>query len=396
MVTDMDKKDRERFVYLDNNATTPMMRESRTALAEMLLDGNASSMYGLGRKSKAFVEDARKGFAELLGCDAGEVIFTSGATESNDTVLNIAKRIIKEKGGRILASSIEHPSIIETLKHLKKEDGIDYILCPVDKGGILRIDELEKELKKGGVVLTTIMAANNETGVIQPIRQACALAHEYKSLFHTDATQILGKGEFDFADGGFDYASCSAHKFYGPKGVGALVVKKGAPFFPFLTGGHQEDGKRSGTYNSTSIYAAGIAARIVNADRKKEAERLSRLRDYLRKGLQERISDISFNGDDKHLVPNTLNVSFRNVEGESILLMLDFEGICVSTGSACATGSLEPSYVLLASGTPIEDAHSSIRFSLGRENTKEDIDYVLEKLPPVIERLRQISTRGRK
>ncbi|HAL19087.1 MAG TPA: cysteine desulfurase NifS [Spirochaetaceae bacterium] len=393
----MNAKGSERLVYLDNNATTPMMREARKALAETLLDGNASSMYGLGRKSKAFVEDARKGFAELLGCDSDEVIFTSGATESNDTVLNIAKRLIREKGGgRIVSSSIEHPSIIETLKHLKNEEGIDYALCPVDQGGMLRIDALEKELKKGDVVLTTVMAANNETGVIQPIGEACALAHECKSLFHTDATQILGKSEFGFAEGGFDYASCSAHKFYGPKGVGALVVKKGVPFFPFLTGGHQEDGKRSGTYNSTSVYAAGIAARIANADRKKEAGRLGRLRDYLRKGLMKKVPDISFNGDDKHLVPNTLNVSFRNVEGESILLMLDFDGICVSTGSACATGSLEPSYVLLASGKPIEDAHSSIRFSLGRENTKKDIDYVLEKLPPIIERLRQISTRGRK
>ncbi len=396
MAIESEKNEGERFTYLDNNATTPMLEQARIALAERLLDGNASSMYALGRKSKAFVEDARKGFAELLGCVPDDVIFTSGATESNDTVLNIAKRLIREKGGRILSSAIEHPSIIETLKRFEADDGVEYSLCPVDGGGRIIVSELEKELVKGDVVLTSIMAANNETGVIQPISQACDLAHRHGSLFHTDATQILGKGDFDFNAGGYDYASCSAHKFYGPKGVGALVVRSGRPYYPLLTGGHQEGGRRSGTYNSTCAYAAGIAARAAKADIRSEAGRLAALRDRLREGLLERVPDISFNGNPDYLVPNTLNVSFRNVEGESILLMLDFEGICVSTGSACATGSLEPSYVLLASGTPIEDAHSSIRFSLGRENTGEDIDYVLEKLPPIIERLRQISTRGRK
>ena len=382
-----------RRVYLDNNATTKMCREAREAYISSKLDANASSMYSSARVSMEAVKEAREYVANLVGTNAENIIFTSGATESNNTVLNIAVDIIeKNKKGCILSTTIEHPSIREKLKHIAKK-GIKVIECPVDSRGRLKLEEYEKLLFKEKPVLSTVMTANNETGTIQPVDEACALAHKYGCLFHTDATQAMGKLDFDFDKSAFDYASISAHKFYGPKGIGALIVKKGSPFVPFLIGGHQEDGRRASTYNSNAIAGMGMAAKVAKEEIAKESEKLSNLRNLLKKGIEDKIEGVSFNGDDEHCLPGTLNVSFKNIEGESILLMLDFEGIEVSTGSACASGSLEPSYVLLASGVPIENAHSSIRFSFGRYNTFSDVKYVLECLPAVVKRLRQISTK---
>lgn len=383
-----------RTVYLDNNATTRMAEEvvQAVAQAEYEVFGNASSMHSFGRKAAALVEDARNNMADLLECKAEEITFTSGASEANNTVFGIARKLIESgKGKRIVTSTIEHPSIIENVKHLRSL-GIQVDMIPVDKEGRLRLDILEKTLSDD-VVLVSVMTGNNETGTIQEIERISELAHKYGALMHTDATQAIGKIDVSCKKWNLDYLSCSGHKFYGPKGVGVLYAKTEAPFETFVHGGEQEHGRRAGTYNTAAIYGMGIAAKLAKKDIKTEYDRLWAMREKLRKGIVETIPGAVVNGCQEHCLPGTLDVSFPNAEGESILLLLDMNGIAVSTGSACATGSLEPSYVLLASGLDVELAHGSIRFSFGRFNTMEDVDYVLEKLPPVIERLREISTR---
>jgi cysteine desulfurase len=383
-----------RIVYLDNNATTQLAPEVQKAVAEVEASvyGNASSMHTFGRRASALVEDARHNVANLIDCDPKEITFTSGASEANNTVFEIARSIIEKKGsGRIVTTTIEHPSIIETVKFLRKH-GITVDQAPVDKEGRVILSQLEK-LMGDDVVLVSVMTGNNETGSIQEISQISALAHKYGALFHTDATQAIGKIEVSCRKWNLDYLSCSGHKFYGPKGVGVLYAKTGAPFEPFVHGGEQEHGRRAGTYNTPAIYGLGIAAKLAKESITEEHDKLWAMREKLRKGILASVPNVVVNGCQEHCLPGTLDVSFENVEGESILLMLDMSGIAVSTGSACATGSLEPSYVLLAGGLDVELAHGSIRFSFGRYNTMEDVDYVLEVLPPIIKRLREISTR---
>ncbi len=383
-----------RIVYLDNNATTQLAPEVKDAVAqvEASVYGNASSMHTFGRRAGALVEEARDNVAKLIDCDTSEITFTSGASESNNTIFALAHSIIAKNGkGRIVTTTIEHPSIMETVKYLRA-NGVTVDMIPVDSEGRVKIDELEKLLGPD-VVLVSVMTGNNETGSIQDIEKISKLAHSCGALFHTDATQAIGKIEVSCRKWALDFLSCSAHKFYGPKGVGVLYVKKGTPFEPFVHGGEQEHGRRAGTYNTPAIYGLGIAAKLAKEGMKEEYERLWAMREKLRKGILATVPNVVVNGSQKHCLPGTLDVSFENVEGESILLMLDMRGIAVSTGSACATGSLEPSYVLLACGLDVELAHGSIRFSFGRYNTMEDVDYVLEVLPPIIERLRAISTR---
>ena len=383
-----------RIVYLDNNATTQLAPEVQKAVAEVEASvyGNASSMHTFGRRASALVEDARHNVANLIDCDPKEITFTSGASEANNTVFEIARSIIEKKGsGRIVTTTIEHPSIIETVKFLRKH-GITVDQAPVDKEGRVILSQLEK-LMGDDVVLVSVMTGNNETGSIQEIAQISALAHKYGALFHTDATQAIGKIEVSCRKWNLDYLSCSGHKFYGPKGVGVLYAKTGAPFEPFVHGGEQEHGRRAGTYNTPAIYGLGIAAKLAKESIVEEHDKLWAMREKLRKGILASVPNVVVNGCQEHCLPGTLDVSFENVEGESILLMLDMSGIAVSTGSACATGSLEPRYVLLAGGLDVELAHGSIRFSFGRYNTMEDVDYVLEVLPPIIKRLREISTR---
>lgn len=381
-------------VYLDNNATTQMAPEVIEVVQDNYgLFGNASSMHGFGREAFVAIEKARAAVAEMIGATPSEIIFTSGGSESDNAVFAQAREMVDDgaKRKRIVTSTIEHPAIIETCRYLVKRGyRIDYV--PVDKTGKINIDAYRKLLGPD-VLLVSIMAGNNETGTIQDIPLLTKMAHEAGALMHTDAVQAIGKMDVDVKAWGVDYLSLAAHKFYGPKGVGALYVRKGAPFDAFVKGGHQEDGKRAGTYNNAAIIGMGAAAKLVTGSSQEERKLLWQLREKLRLGLQERIPDVVVNGHPTDCLPGTLNVSFAGAEGESILLMLDFEGIAVSTGSACATGSLEPSYVLLASGLDVELAHGSIRFSLGRFNTTEEIDYVLEKLPPIIKRLREISTR---
>lgn len=385
-----------RLIYLDNNATTQMAPEVLSAVSEAqsVVYGNASSMHTFGREAQRLVEQARTNMAELLDCESDEITFTSGASEANNTVFMIARSIIAKRGsGRIVTTTIEHPSIMETVKYLRK-CGIHVDQAPVSSDGRVKMDELEK-LMGPDVVLVSVMTGNNETGTIQPIEKISQIAHKYGAFIHTDATQAIGKIEVSCKKWDLDYLSCSGHKFYGPKGVGVLYARKGIPYEPFVHGGEQEHGRRAGTYNTIAIYGMGVAAKLAKENIDEESRKLWTMREKLREGIVASVPNVVVNGcnDRQSCLPGTLDVSFENVEGESILLMLDMAGIAVSTGSACATGSLEPSYVLMAGGLDVELAHGSIRFSFGRFNTMEDVDYVLEVLPPIISRLRSISTR---
>lgn len=385
-----------RLIYLDNNATTQMAPEVLDAVtkAEPVVFGNASSMHSFGREAGKLVEDSRRNIAELLDCDPSELIFTSGASEANNTVFMIAASIIQKRGGgRIVTTTIEHPCIMESVKYLRSK-GVTIDQVPVERDGRVNMAELEK-LMGPDVVMVSVMTGNNETGSVQPIKEISEMAHRFGALMHTDATQAIGKLKLSCRDWNLDYLSCSGHKFYGPKGVGVLYARKGVPYEPFVHGGEQEHGRRAGTYNTIGIYGMGVAARLAMENIEEESAKLWAMREKLRKGILGSIPNVTVNGctERENCLPGTLDVSFENVEGESILLMLDMEGIAVSTGSACATGSLEPSYVLLACGLDVELAHGSIRFSFGRFNTMEDVDFVLQVLPPIISRLRAISTR---
>ena len=353
-------------------------------------------MHAMGRMAESAISWARREVKSLIGASyENEIFFISGSTEGNNTVFNTFRDLIDDgsKKDRILLSTVEHPASIETAKYLKKKGyKIDYI--PVDSVGMIDLNALEA-LISDDVILVSVMLGNNESGVIQPVKEVSRIARRYGAYMHTDATQAIGKIEVDVNDLDVDYLTLSAHKFYGPKGVGTLYIRRGVPRTPLLHGGHQEGGERAGTYNTQSIIGLGKAAELARLSVKEEREYLWSLRCALKKGIEERIDGVVFNGSDDYesALPGTLDVSFSSAEGESILLYLDLEGIEVSTGSACASGSLEPSYVLLASGLDIELAHGSIRFSFGRYNTMEEVDIVLEKLPPIIKKIREMSTR---
>ena len=387
----------DKYIYLDNNATTQMAPEVKQIMRENEdLYGNASSMHAMGRMAESAIAWARGEVKSLIGASAeDEVYFISGSTEGNNTVFNTFRDLIDDgsRKDRILLSTVEHPASIETAKYLRKKGyKIDYI--PVDRIGMVDLKALE-ELMGDDVVLVSVMLGNNESGVIQPVKEVSRIARSYGAYVHTDATQAIGKIEVDVKDLDVDYLTLSAHKFYGPKGVGALYMRHGVPRTPLLHGGHQEGGERAGTYNTQGIIGLGKAAELARLSVKEEREYLWKLRCALKKGIEERIDGVTFNGSDDYetALPGTLDVSFSSAEGESILLYLDLEGIEVSTGSACASGSLEPSYVLLATGLDIELAHGSIRFSFGRYNTMEEVGIVLEKLPPIIKKIREMSTR---
>ncbi len=387
----------ERIVYMDYNATTPLHPEVKKALVDSFdIYGNASSMHAFGRQAHAEIEKARKIVADFLGAYPEEIVFTGGGSESNNTVLQMIDcgsttcRCFSMGRIGLVTTQIEHPSVLNVAQYMENK-GISVEYLPVDPTGKVDMDAYRKVLEKNPA-LVSIMMANNEIGTIQDIKTLARMAKEQGALFHTDAVQAVGKLSISVHDLGIDYLSFSAHKLYGPKGVGILYVRRGAPYCTFIHGGHQEEGRRAGTYNTLGIIGLGKAIEVTSREMKEEVARIQRLRDMLRKGIEERIPDIHINGHPTDILPGTLNVSFKGVEGESILLYLDMEGIEVSTGSACASGSLEPSHVLLATGVGPELAHGSIRFSLGRENSVEDVNYVLEKLPPIIKRLRGMSS----
>ncbi|MCX7774912.1 MAG: cysteine desulfurase [Spirochaetaceae bacterium] len=382
-----------RSVYMDYNATTPLRPEVRNRMVEAMdLYANASSMHEMGRRARAEIERARAAVAALIGThDPSTVIFTSGGSESNNTVFNtMFLRGRNSQRRKILTTAIEHPCVLNAAAHLK-EEGFPVVFLPVDAQGRLDMDAYRAELGPD-VLLVSVMAANNEIGTIEDIATIAALAHEHGALVHTDATQAAGKVPVSVEKWGVDYATLSCHKIYGPKGIGALYIRKGAPIEPLIRGGHQEQGIRAGTYNNLGILGFGVAAELALAEVGDYMREVGALRQRLRDLIIARIPNVKINGHPVEVLPNTLNVSFPGAEGEAILLSLDLEGIEVSTGSACASGSLDPSHVLMAIGLGPELAHGSIRFSLGKYTTVEEVDYVADKLPPIIARLRRMST----
>ncbi|MEI6876469.1 MAG: cysteine desulfurase family protein [Spirochaetota bacterium] len=386
------------FTYLDYNATTPLHPEVKAIMIEGLeVYANASSMHEAGRRARDRIESARVSVARLIGApDALEVYFTSGGSESNNTVFETA-RVIGPKRGRkrIITTAIEHPCVLNSAKRLETE-GFEVLYLGVDPEGRIDMAALSAALDPAGrgreVLLVSVMAANNAIGTIEDIAAVARLTKAVGALLHTDATQAAGKIPIDVIAWGVDYLTLSCHKLYGPKGIGALYVAKGAPVEALINGGHQEKGVRAGTYNNLGIIGFGKAAELALSELDGYARRVGALRDRLKDGIIATVPHAHVNGHPVHQLPNTLNVSFPGAEGEAILLSLDLEGIEASTGSACASGSLEPSHVLMATGVGPEFAHGSIRFSLGRDTTLAEIDYVLEKLPPIIKRLRRFST----
>lgn len=377
------------MIYLDHNATTPIDPRVFEAMKPYLTDlfGNPSSIYRAGQDVRKVVEDARDTLAGLLGATPREIYFTSGGTESDNTAI---KGIALNRGsGHIITSAIEHPAVIEVVKWLEKQ-GFTATYVGVDSDGLVDPDDVMKAIRDDTIIIS-IMHANNEVGTIQPIEDIAALAHERGIPFHTDAVQTAGKLPIDVDAMGIDLLSLSAHKFYGPKGTGALYVRRGTKFDPCVHGGHQERGIRGGTENVAGIIGLGKAAEIAAAEMYEESVRIRRLRDKLESGLAERIEDIRFNGHREKRMYNTASVIVKYVEGEAMLLNLDYHGVAASSGSACTSGSLDPSHVLLAMGLPAPIAHGSLRFSLGRATTDEGIDRVLEVLPPIVEKLRAMS-----
>jgi cysteine desulfurase len=380
-------------IYLDYNATTPLSKEVLAFYTkELEFYANASSIHEDGRLESKKIEQARKDVAALVNVDAEEIIFTSGGSESNNAVFNtMASEAKRRKKNTVVTTAIEHPCIMESSRRLAEFFGMEVVYLPVDSEGVVRLASYRDALEKKPL-LVSIMSANNEIGTVQDIKTLCAMAHESGALFHTDAVQAAGKIPVDARGWNVDYATFSAHKIYAPKGVGALYVKKGSPIEPLIRGGHQEHGLRAGTYNAPAIAAYGYAARLAREGLGSYGEHTGRLRVMLRDGLLKTVPQIKINGHAQSVLPNTLSVSFPGAEGEAILLHLDLLGVSVSTGSACASGSLEPSHVLVAAGLGPELAHGSIRFSFGKYNTEEDVAYVLEKLPRVIQKLRSMSS----
>lgn len=380
------------MIYLDHNATTPCDRRIVEAMqpwfTEMFF--NPSSIYQPSQKTKEAVENARKIVAGMLDASPDEIIFTSGGTESNNIAIIGTALLMKNKGNHIITSLIEHHAVLNTCKFLEKQFGFQVTYLGVDKYGIVDPDDVKKAITDK-TILVSIMAANNEIGTIEPIEEIGKIAKERGVVFHCDGVQVAGKIPVSVRKLNVDFFSLSGHKFYGPKGIGALFVRKGIKFRPIMYGGHQEKGFRPGTENVPGIIglakACEIAKQCMEEDEKKE--RL--LRDELEKRILEKIPEVIVNGHPEKRLYNTLNICVKYVEGESMLLHLDFEGICASSGSACTSGSLEPSHVLLALGIPHEIAHGSLRFSFGRSNTVEDVEKTAEVLPKIVENLRKMS-----
>ena len=380
-------------IYFDYNATTPLSKEVYDFYVKELAEyANGSSLHQEGRDVAATIEQARRQIGALVNANASELVFTSGGSESNNMVFNTMVELSKKRNNKVIVTTaIEHPCVLEASRRLESQFGFEVIYLPVDDAGIVDMESYKKALEKKPL-LVSIMTANNEIGTIQDIKSLCTMAHEVGSLFHTDAVQAAGKIPVDFKDWGVDYATLSAHKIYGPKGVGALYVKERAPIEALIRGGHQEHGLRAGTYNGPAIAAFGYAAELAGKELAEYAAFTGKLRQQLKDGLLKAVPGIRINGHETKVLPNTLNVSFPGAEGEAILLYLDLLGVAASTGSACASASLDPSHVLMATGLGPELAHGSIRFSFGKYNTPEEVNFVLENFPPVIERLRKMST----
>jgi cysteine desulfurase len=383
----------EKLVYLDNNATTQVAPEVIEAMMPFFTEkwGNPSSMHYFGGKVRKHVEHAREQVADFFNVSPQEIVFTSCGTESNNTAIRGVMESYESL--QVITTRVEHPAILEPCRYLKKK-GASLTELGVDSAGRLNLDELEDVLKKEKA-FATIMWANNETGVIFPIEKIAPMVKSYGGIIHTDAVQIAGKHPIDLSKVPVDMLSISGHKIHAPKGVGVLFIRKGISIQPLLLGGHQENGKRGGTENVPYIVGLGVACELAKKFLADEGGRVRKLRDRLEQGILATCPDVKMNGDRENRLPNTSSVSFNYVEGEAILYHMSDAGIAASSGSACASGSLEPSHVIRAMGIPFTAAHGTIRFSLSRYNTEADIDYVLEQLPGIIKKLRAISPYAR-
>jgi cysteine desulfurase len=377
-------------IYFDNNATTQVAEEVLEEIQPLFCElyGNPSSMHTFGGQIGRKIGQAREQVAGLLGCEPSEIVFTSGGTESDNTAIKGTLAALPHKR-KIITSRIEHPAVLTVCRELENR-GYNIIELAVDKYGQLDIEHLAEQLDDD-TALVTIMYANNETGVIFPIDKISRLTAEKGIVFHTDAVQAVGKIPLNLSKSNIDLLSLSGHKLHGPKGVGILYVRKGTRLSPYMLGGHQEAGRRAGTENVPGIVGIGKACELAAKNFEQENNKVKSLRDKLESEILEKCPDSLLNGDKENRLPNTTNISFEYIEGEAILLMLDQYGICASSGSACTSGSLEPSHVLRAMGVPFTAAHGSIRFSLSRYSTEEEVDYTIEKIPPIVNQLRKLS-----
>ncbi len=385
-----------RIIYMDHAATTPVRPEVVEAMIPYFSEkfGNASSLYALAQESRRGLDEARQSVAKVLGSRASEVIFTSGGSESDNDALKGAAFALRGSGNHIITTSVEHHAILHTCNFLE-DFGFEVTYLPVDRDGLVGSEAVLRAITEK-TVLISVMLANNEIGTVQPIAEMTRMVKDVAKerrrtiVFHTDAVQAAGFLDLDVNALGVDMLSLSAHKFYGPKGVGVLYVRRGTPFMPQQLGGAQERQRRAGTENMPGIVGTSVALKLADQERVSNSEHSLGLRNKLLKGVQDRIQGVRLNGHPSLRLPNNLNLSFSGVEGEPILLGLDFAGVAASSGSACTSGSLEPSHVLLALGLSADMAHGSLRLTLGRDNTKEDVDYVLKVLPELVGRLRSM------
>ncbi len=378
-------------IYFDNAATTKVREEVFNEMRPFLESqyGNPSSIYTIARESKVPMEKAREQVAKALGAEPMEIYFTGSGTEADNWAIKSIAESKKSKGNHIITTNIEHHAVLHTCEYLEK-NGYEVTYLPVNENGLVTAEQV-KDAIKDETILISIMFANNEIGTIMPIKEIGKIAKEKGILLHTDAVQAVGHVPIDVNELNIDLLTLSAHKLYGPKGVGALYARKGIVLRPFIHGGAQERGRRAGTENVAGIVGLGKAIELMEEEMEEEITRLTALRNRAIDGLTSKIPYCRLNGDRDSRLPGNLNLSFEFIEGESMLLLLDMKGIAASSGSACTSGSLDPSHVLLAIGLPHEKAHGSLRISLGRYNTKEEIEYLIETLPPIVERLREMS-----
>ena len=385
----------EKTVYFDNNATTRVAPEVRDVMLPFLdgLYGNPRSMHAFGGRVAKYVDRAREEVARFVNCSPEEIIFTSCATESDNTAIRGTADWFG-KDLKVITTAVEHPAVLQPVRRLKAQ-GHETVELPVNGVGQIDLDQLRAELASAkGPKLVSAMWANNETGTLFPIAKIAEICREYGAVLHTDAVQAAGKAKIDVQAVPVDMLSISGHKFHAPKGIGFMYVRKGTKIKPFMLGGHQESGRRAGTENVPYIVGLAKACELARLGMADEERKLTALRDRLEAGILAKCPDVRVNGDKENRLPNTLNVSFEYIEGEAIAYHLSDLGICISTGSACASGSLDPSHVIRAMGVPFTAVHGSVRFSLSRYSTDEEVDYVLEKLPPVIANLRELSPFG--
>lgn len=381
----------QKLIYLDNAATTRVRPEVVEEMLPYFTEnyGNPSAIYSFAGKANAAVEEARSVIAKAINAKKEEIYFTNGGTESDNWALKATAEAYGAKGKHIITTEIEHHAILHTLEYLEKR-GFEVTYLPVDENGFISLTELEEAIRED-TILITVMAANNEIGTLEPIKEIGEIAHKHGVLFHTDAVQAYGHIPLDVEEMNIDLLSASGHKIGGPKGVGFLYIKKGVKILSFLHGGGQERGRRAGTLNVPGAVGMAKATSLALSHLEENTKKMKELRDYYFERVEKEIPYIKINGDRRKRLPNNTNVSFRFIEGESLLILLDREGICGSSGSACTSGSLDPSHVLLAIGLPHEIAHGSLRLTLSEDTTKEEIDYTIEKLKQIVDRLRSMS-----